>query len=857
MESTPATRKQSRFRAFISYSHAADGRLAPEIQRALQRFARPWYRSSALRVFRDRTDLGANPDLWSSVEEALLDSEHFLLFASMEAAGSKWVRREIETWLRVRGDRSIIIVVTGGELAWSEAAGDFDWGATTALPASLRGRFRKEPLWVDLRWARTEEELSLNHARFRDAVADIAAPLHHVPRAELESEEVRQRRRTRRLVAVVAVALFFLAAAATYAAVLAGRNARRAQEQARISESRRRTATARLLAAEARSALENRAARIALGTRALHATLLGVESVRMEATPQGIEVLAEALALLPKAGRSFPASDGSFIALARGGKVVAATVDGRIVVWDVKTGEIFAEVPGFDQVIALSDDGGFLACATPDGRSVVVLRLPSREVSARVPVRLPPLSVAVSPEGRRLAVADRSNRIALFDVGSARAPRMLPAGNRPQETVAFSTDGRTLAALSVDGIVKTWNADSGREVSPPANVAQVQDEETDRMLGAVSGDGRVATGDATGTVQVWDTQTLREVVRIEHGDRWIQAIALSADGGSVAAVSRTGTLRVWSIDSGPFRTLMRGPPAWRADATHSVAISGDGRRRALSSSEAVDVVDVDGGGAPARARVADPSAMALDGDGGRFAVADGYEAVELVDLATGRALARVQTPAENFGGLIAALALSGDARRVAVGGAFETLRVFDLATGGILLRGLEAQDRPVRAEDALSFALDGEGRRIALASRSELAIAPLIGSGTRLTRATSARVLNLAFSPNGRLLATDDADHMLRVWDAASLEEKARIGHGFRIRALAFGAGGTRLRLATEDGAVREVPWLGSDLANVACSTVTRNLAPTEWRTYLPDEPPRETCALADPDRPSVPPSAR
>jgi len=156
---------------------------------------------------------------------------------------------------------------------------------------------------------------------------------------------------------------------------------------------------------------------------------------------------------------------------------------------------------------------------------------------------------------------------------------------------------------------------------------------------------------------------------------------------------------------------------------------------------------------------------------------------------------------------------------------------------------LEAQDRPVRAEDALSFALDGEGRRIALASRSELAIAPLIGSGTRLTRATSARVLNLAFSPNGRLLATDDADHMLRVWDAASLEEKARIGHGFRIRALAFGAGGTRLRLATEDGAVREVPWLGSDLANVACSTVTRNLAPTEWRTYLPDEPPRETWA--------------
>ena len=35
--------------AFISYSHAADGKLAPALQSALQRFAKSWYRRRALR----------------------------------------------------------------------------------------------------------------------------------------------------------------------------------------------------------------------------------------------------------------------------------------------------------------------------------------------------------------------------------------------------------------------------------------------------------------------------------------------------------------------------------------------------------------------------------------------------------------------------------------------------------------------------------------------------------------------------------------------------------------------------------------------------------------------------------------
>src|SRR4051794_11377103 len=87
------------YAAFISYSHAVDGKLAPALQSGLHGFARPWFRLRAVRVFRDEASLSANPGLWSSIEQALQGSQFFILLASPEAARSPWVAREVAYWL--------------------------------------------------------------------------------------------------------------------------------------------------------------------------------------------------------------------------------------------------------------------------------------------------------------------------------------------------------------------------------------------------------------------------------------------------------------------------------------------------------------------------------------------------------------------------------------------------------------------------------------------------------------------------------------------------------------------------------------------------------------------------------------
>src|SRR5262249_58195884 len=158
-----------------------------------------WYSFRLIHVFRDQTSLSVNPALWGSIQTALASSEYFMLMGSTEAARSKWVQQEVRWWLANRSISKLFIILTDGDAQWNDTANDVDWSCTSALPDDLRGQFKQEPLYVDLRWAKGQEQLSLRHSQFRSATLDIAAPLLGKPKDELDGEDVRRYRGARRL----------------------------------------------------------------------------------------------------------------------------------------------------------------------------------------------------------------------------------------------------------------------------------------------------------------------------------------------------------------------------------------------------------------------------------------------------------------------------------------------------------------------------------------------------------------------------------------------------------------------------------------------------------------------------------
>lgn len=138
-----------RYDAFISYSHSDCGLIAPEIQKAVENIGKPWYgfNKRNLTVFRDETNLSANPELWNNIKSALERSKHLILLASPLAATSRFVNMEVNWWLENHRTKSIFIVVTKGEIAWdSNSNKDFNWDTTDCLPHILKGKFESEPL---------------------------------------------------------------------------------------------------------------------------------------------------------------------------------------------------------------------------------------------------------------------------------------------------------------------------------------------------------------------------------------------------------------------------------------------------------------------------------------------------------------------------------------------------------------------------------------------------------------------------------------------------------------------------------------------------------------------------------------
>ena len=184
----------TRHDAFISYSHAADGPLATALESGLEKLAKPLLKLRALDVFRDQTSLTAAPALWPGIVAHLEASEWFLLLASPQSALSMWCNKEVQWWLDNRSPDRMLVLLTDGGIAWDRGTQDFDWPRTSSLPRLLERRCADEPLYVDFRWARGSELLTLRNAKFRDAMVNIAAPIRGVAKDELDGADLRQLR---------------------------------------------------------------------------------------------------------------------------------------------------------------------------------------------------------------------------------------------------------------------------------------------------------------------------------------------------------------------------------------------------------------------------------------------------------------------------------------------------------------------------------------------------------------------------------------------------------------------------------------------------------------------------------------
>jgi hypothetical protein len=204
----PEPGKPIEYDAFLSYAHR-DKEVTTAIQKGLHRIGRRVGQLRALRVFRDDTNLSANPDWWGKVTAAL-DSSRFMIVAlSPQSAASHWVNKEVSYWLQHRGHEQLMLALAEGHLQWDPKKARFDPALSDAAPPVLTepGSLPAEPLHIDVSGDRPWD---LRLPTFRDKVTALAAPIHGKPKDELAGDDVREQRRFRRLRSAAITALIML-----------------------------------------------------------------------------------------------------------------------------------------------------------------------------------------------------------------------------------------------------------------------------------------------------------------------------------------------------------------------------------------------------------------------------------------------------------------------------------------------------------------------------------------------------------------------------------------------------------------------------------------------------------------------
>jgi WD40 repeat protein len=186
-----------------------------------------------------------------------------------------------------------------------------------------------------------------------------------------------------------------------------------------------------------------------------------------------------------------------------------------------------------------------------------------------------------SPDGRTLAVGRDDGAIVIYDLESRRCVATMQGHDGLVRFLSYSPDGRTLASTGDGGAIRVWNVDDWSILQS----FQAHDGIGYHVHYALQGTALVSCGEES-TIKLWDASTGKlSGILAGHTDD-VEALAVSPDGLLAVTGSRDSGVAIWDLREGKFLHWLVEPHPSRARA-RCVTFASDGQRVATGHSDHV------------------------------------------------------------------------------------------------------------------------------------------------------------------------------------------------------------------------------------------------------------------------------